>query len=247
MKGKVYLIGAGPGDPELITIKAQKLLRKADVLLYDRLVTEGILENIPQNCEKIYVGKYPGEASATQERINELLVDRAMKGGNIVRLKGGDPFLFGRGGEEALVLKKAGIEFEIIPGITSAIAVPAYAGIPVTQRHISSSVAIITGHEASSKRISTVNWESLARSVDTIVIMMGIRNMKRITGKLIEGGRDPETPVAVIEKGTTKNQRITVGTLANIEKKCVESGVKPPAIIIIGNVVELRKELNWID
>lgn len=247
MKGKVYLVGSGPGDPELITVKAQRLLREADVLLYDRLVTPEILENVPDSCEKVYVGKHPGEAGATQERIHELMIKYAKKGGTIVRLKGGDPFLFGRGGEEALLLKEAGIEYEIVPGITSAIAVPAYAGIPVTQRHVASSVAFITGHEASTKRVGTVDWEGLANSVDTIVVLMGIRNMAAIMERLVKGGRDPDTPVAVIEKGTTKDQRTIQGTIKNIHEKTVEAGIKPPAITIIGNVVNLRKELRWID
>ncbi|MCW4048119.1 MAG: uroporphyrinogen-III C-methyltransferase [Candidatus Bathyarchaeota archaeon] len=247
VKGKVYLVGSGPGDPELITVKAKRLLGEADVLLYDRLVTDDILALVPEKCEKIYVGKHPGEASATQERIHELMVDRANKGGVIVRLKGGDPFLFGRGGEEALVLCEAGIAFEVVPGITSAISVPAYAGIPVTQRHVASSVAFITGHEASTKRVGTVDWERLANSVDTLVVMMGIRNMPAIMERLVKGGRDPDTPVAVIEKGTTEGQRTITGTISTIVGKTCEAGIKPPAITIIGKVVDLRKELRWFD
>jgi len=216
-KGKVYLVGSGPGDPELITVKAHRLLSNADVLLYDRLVTEGILNIVPEKCEKVYVGKHPGEASSTQERINKLLVEKAQHGGTIVRLKGGDPFL------------------------------PAYAGIPVTQRHMASSVAFITGHEASSKKEGTVDWESLAKNVDTLVVLMGITNMKVIMDKLIKGGKDPATPVAVIEKGTTPHQKTVVGTIKDIHVKTYNAGIKPPAITIIGEVVTLREELNWFE
>jgi uroporphyrinogen III methyltransferase/synthase len=246
-KGKVYLVGSGPGDPDLITVKAHRLLGEADVLLYDRLVTEEILSIVPKKCEKIYVGKHPGEASATQERINQLLVEKAQHGGTIVRLKGGDPFLFGRGGEEGQVLNAAGIDFEIVPGITSAISVPAYAGIPVTQRHVASSVAFITGHEASSKYEGTVDWESLAKNVDTLVVLMGITNMPIIMDKLMKGGKDPATPVAVIEKGTTPQQRTVVGIIKDIHEKSYNAGIKPPAITIIGEVVNLREELNWFE
>ena len=246
-KGKVYLVGSGPGDPELITVKAHRLLSNADVLLYDRLVTEGILNIVPEKCEKVYVGKHPGEASSTQERINKLLVEKAQHGGTIVRLKGGDPFLFGRGGEEGQVLNAAGIDFEVVPGITSAISVPAYAGIPVTQRHMASSVAFITGHEASSKKEGTVDWESLAKNVDTLVVLMGITNMQVIMDKLMKGGKDPATPVAVIEKGTTPHQKTVVGTIKDIHVKAYNAGIKPPAITIIGEVVTLREELNWFE
>ena len=185
MVGKVYIVGAGPGDPELITIKAARLIRSADVILYDRLVSEETISLAKEGCELIYVGKHPGESSTTQERINEMLVEKAQEGGSIVRLKGGDPFLFGRGGEEAQVLSREGISYEVVPGITSAISVPAYAGIPVTQRHIASSVAFITGHEASTKTKGTVEWERIAQSVDTLVVMMGIRNLGNIAERLI--------------------------------------------------------------
>ena len=247
MVGKVYLVGAGPGDPELITVKAARLIGSADVILHDRLVSEETISLAKEGCEIIYVGKHPGESSTTQERINEMLVEKAREGRNIVRLKGGDPFLFGRGGEEAQVLSREGISYEVVPGITSAISVPAYAGIPVTQRHIASSVAFITGHEASTKTKGTVEWEMIARSVDTLVVMMGIRNLGNITERLINGGRDPKTPVAIIEKGTTKKQRTITGTLETIEVKARVEAIKPPAITIIGNVVNLREELRWIE
>jgi len=247
MVGKVYIVGAGPGDPELITIKAARLIRSADVILYDRLVSEETISLAKEGCELIYVGKHPGESSTTQERINEMLVEKAQEGGSIVRLKGGDPFLFGRGGEEAQVLSREGIPYEVVPGITSAISVPAYAGIPVTQRHIASSVAFITGHEASTKTKGTVEWERIAQSVDTLVVMMGIRNLGNIAERLINGGRDPKTPVAIIEKGTTKLQKTITGTLETIEVKARIEGIKPPAITIIGKVVNLREELRWIE
>jgi uroporphyrin-III C-methyltransferase len=245
--GKVYIVGAGPGDPELITIKAARLIGSADVILYDRLVSEETISLAKEGCELIYVGKHPGESNTTQERINEMLVEKAQEGGSIVRLKGGDPFLFGRGGEEAQVLSREGISYEVVPGITSAISVPAYAGIPVTQRHIASSVAFITGHEASTKTKGTVEWERIAQSVDTLVVMMGIRNLGNIVERLINGGRDPKTPVAIIENGTTKKQRTITGTLETIEVKARIEGIKPPAITIIGKVVNLREELRWIE
>jgi len=244
---KVYLVGSGPGNSGLLTVKAYNLLKECDVLLYDRLVTDEILDLVPEKCEKVYVGKHPGEASATQERINELLVEHGKKGGIVVRLKGGDPFVFGRGGEEAIVLSEAGVPFEVVPGITSAISVPAYAGIPVTHRNVSASVAFITGHEAETKKESSVDWHGLANSVDTLVVLMGIRNMPHIMKKLMDAGRSPDTPVAVIEKGTTIDQRTITGTIKDIHNKTVEANVKPPAITIIGNVVELRKEISWFE
>ena len=247
MVGKVYIVGAGPGDPELITVKAARLIGGADVILYDRLVSEETLSFAREGCELIYVGKHPGEPSTPQERINEMLVERAREGGSVVRLKGGDPFLFGRGGEEAQVLSSEGIPYEIVPGITSAISVPAYAGIPVTQRHVASSVAFITGHEASTKKKGTVEWEMIAKSIDTLVVMMGVGNLGNIASRLSTGGRDPETPVALIEKGTTKDQKTITGTLETIAEIARVQGVKPPAIIIIGKVVNLREELRWIE
>jgi uroporphyrinogen III methyltransferase/synthase len=247
IEGKVYLVGSGPGDPGLLTVKASQILKECDVLLYDRLVTDDILDIVPENCEKIYVGKHPGEASSTQEEINKLLVDRGRKGGVVVRLKGGDPFLFGRGGEEAIKLREAGISFEVIPGISSAIAVPAYAGIPVTHRNLSSSVAFITGHESETKENSSVNWIGLANCVDTLVVLMGIGNMPAIMKRLTEAGRSPDTPVAVIEKGTTPNQRTIVGTIETIHEKTLKARVSPPALTIIGKVVELRREISWFE
>jgi uroporphyrinogen III methyltransferase/synthase len=243
--GKVYLVGAGPGDPELLSIKAVKTLEKADVVLYDRLVAKQVLNLIPKDAEKIYVGKIPGKCRITQDEINEILIREARKGKIVVRLKDGDPFLFGRGGEEVQALRSAGITFEVVPGITSALAVPAYAGIPLTHRGYASSLAIVTGHEDPTKPRSRVNWERLATAVDTIVVLMGVKTLENIINRLISGGRDPETSIAIIECGTTANQRVTAGTLRDIVQKAEERKVKPPAVIVIGEVVKLRKELSW--
>jgi uroporphyrin-III C-methyltransferase len=243
-KGKVYLVGAGPGDPELLSIKALKILEKADVVIYDRLITRAILRLFPEKAEKIYVGKRCGKHSINQDKINEILIEEARKGKVVVRLKGGDPFLFGRGGEEAQELLKASIQFEVVPGITSALAVPAYAGIPLTHRKYASSLAIVTGHEDPTKPQARVKWEKLATSVDTVVVLMGIKNLESIVKHFLNGGRDPETSIAIIEHGTTTKQRTTIGTLSNISQKASEMKVKPPAIIVIGDVVKLRKELS---
>ncbi|MBQ03571.1 uroporphyrinogen-III C-methyltransferase [Candidatus Bathyarchaeota archaeon] len=241
------MVGAGPGDPELITVKAARLIKDADVILYDRLISNDTLNLAKDVCELIYVGKHPGEPSISQERINKILVEKAKEGGSVVRLKGGDPFIFGRGGEEAQFLSGEGIPYEIVPGITSAISVPAYAGIPLTQRHISSSVAFITGHEASTKTEETIDWEKISQSVDTLVVMMGVRNLRGIVQRLLSGGKDPETPVALIEKGTMADQRTITGTLGTIEAKARAEDIKAPAITIIGRVVELREEIRWVE
>jgi len=244
-KGIVYLVGAGPGDPDLLTIKADKIIKKADVIVYDRLLAKKIIETFPINAEKIYVGKESGTHIVPQDQISEILIKKANEGKTVVRLKGGDPFLFGRGGEEAIELKKVGIKFVIVPGITSALAVPAYAGIPVTHRHYASSVTFVTGHEESDKKRDTVNWEKLATATDTLVILMGVKRMKIITDAIIKGGRDRKTPAAAIEWGTTKNQRIVEGVLEDIADKIVLNNVKSPALIIIGEVVKMRKMLSW--
>ena len=245
-KGKVYLVGAGPGDPDLISVKALKNLNKADIVVYDRLISKAILRLIPEKTSKIYVGKQTGIHTVPQEEIGKILVNEASKGNNVVRLKGGDPFLFGRGGEEAQALHKAKISFEVVPGITSAIAVPTYAGIPLTHREYSSSVAIVTGHENPKKPKSQVRWEKLATAVDTIVVVMGVKRIDSIVKNLIDAGKDPKTNVAIIDEGTTNRQKMIFGHLNNIAQKTVKKRVKPPAIIIIGNVVKLRKELSWI-
>lgn len=244
-KGIVYLVGAGPGNPRLLTLEALKILKKAEVVVYDNLVTGEILKLSPDTAEKIFVGKQSGSHPVPQDDINAILVAKGLKGKKVVRLKGGDPLLFGRGGEEAEELKKHGVKFIIIPGITSALAVPAYAGIPVTHRKYSSSVAIVTGHENPTKVEKKVQWAKLAVAVDTIVVLMGVENLAGIAEELIKGGRNPKTEVAIIESGTTSKQRITKGTLDNIASIAVKHKVNPPAVIVIGDVVGLQNELSW--
>ena len=244
-KGKVYLVGAGPGDQGLLTTKAQEILKRADVIVYDRLIARQILQGLPKRIVKIYVGKRSGTHSIPgQDAIPNILVTNAEKGKLVVRLKGGDPFLLGRGGEEAQKLREAGVDFEVVPGITSALAVPAYAGIPVTHRKYASSVAIVTGHE-DPKKSKRVDWNKLATAVDTIVILMGIDNLQPILKSLVEGGRNPETPVAIVERGTTRRQRVTVGKIRTMAAQAVERRIAAPAVIIVGDVVSLQKELAW--
>ena len=243
--GKVYLIGAGPGDPGLLTIKAKQILARADVIVYDRLIAKRILQELPKRIVKIYVGKQSGGNSIPgQDAIPRILATNAKKGKLVVRLKGGDPFLFGRGGEEIQKLRQEGVDFEVVPGITSALAVPAYAGIPVTHRKYASSLAIVTGHEDPGKS-KKVDWKKLATAVDTIVILMGVSNLQAILQSLIDGGRSAETPVAIVERGTTKRQRITAGTIQTMTEQAVERRIQSPAVIIIGDVVNLQKELSW--
>ncbi|MCJ7792175.1 MAG: uroporphyrinogen-III C-methyltransferase [Dehalococcoidia bacterium] len=243
-RGKVFLVGAGPGDQELLTVKAVEVLRKADVVIYDRLVSKSILELAPKTTKMIYVGKSSGKHELPQEKINELLISAALDGKKVVRLKGGDPFLFGRGGEEAEALADNNIDFEVVPGVTSALVVPAYAGIPLTHRDYASSVAIVTGHRAgNAERI--VNWSKLASAVDTIVILMGVESLESIATKLMGGGLDPNVPVAVIERGTSKRQRSLIGRLGTIASEAKERNVKPPAVIVIGEVVNLGRKLSW--
>ncbi len=243
-RGKVFLVGAGPGDPELLTLKALKVLRKADVIFYDHLVPRAVLKLAPERVKKIYVGKQPRRPTISQSRIHEILIAAAREGKTVVRLKGGDPLLFGRGGEEAQELQRSGIQFEVVPGITSALAAPAYAGIPLTHRDYASSVAIVTGHEATEKSRGRVEWERLATAADTIVVLMGVERLGEIAKRLMGGGRDPETPVAIIEWGATRRQRVTVGALCDIEETASQRAVAPPAVIVVGGVVELQKELS---
>jgi uroporphyrinogen III methyltransferase/synthase len=245
--GKVYLVGAGPGDPGLISQKGAECLAKAEVVVYDRLLDERLLNLAPPNAETIYVGKTAGKHSKKQSEINKLLIDRAKKGKRVIRLKGGDPFVLGRGGEEAEALKDKGIPFEIVPGVSSVVAVPAYAGIPLTHREMASSFAVITGHEADSKGVSSINWAKLATAVDTLVFLMGMKNLPEITAKLIENGRSPDTPVAVIQNGTSADQKTVVGNLENIAAKAEEADLSPPAVIIVGEVVKLGERLRWFD
>ncbi|MFZ2412045.1 MAG: uroporphyrinogen-III C-methyltransferase [Candidatus Methanoperedens sp.] len=244
MTGKVYLVGSGPGDPELLTIKAKRLIESAEVVLYDQLPGEAILNMLPESAEKIDVGKYAGNHKLSQWQINELLVKRAKEGKLVVRLKGGDPYLFGRGGEEAQVLVKEGVEVEIVPGITSAIAVPAYAGIPITHRDYASMVIFITGHEDPDKEDTALDWELLARFQGTLVILMGVSMLPRNVKELVKHGKSIDTPVAVIERGTRPDQRVTIGTLADIVGLCKQRKVKAPAITVIGDVVKLHHELT---
>ncbi len=244
--GKVYLVGAGPGDLGLLTLRGLELLKKADVVIYDRLVSKSILKTIPARTRKIFVGKSSGKHHFPQESINRLMIGEASKGNSVVRLKGGDPFIFGRGGEEAQALYKTSIPFEFVPGVSSASAVPAYAGIPLTHRDYSSSVAIVTGHEGHGKEGMPVDWEMLAKSVDTLVILMGVSSLPSIIGDIIRGGRRKDTPVAIIENGMTRSQRVTVGTLRDIVAKARKDKAKPPAVVVIGEVVKLRRELAWL-
>jgi uroporphyrinogen III methyltransferase/synthase len=243
-RGKAFLVGAGPGDPKLLTIKAFELLKEADVVIYDRLVSEAILKLVPKTAEKIYVGKSSKKHELTQEKITELLIKKALEGKKVVRLKGGDPFLFGRGGEEAEALVEQGIAFEVVPGVTSAIAAPAYAGIPLTHRDYASSVAIVTGHRAENAARS-VNWADIAGSVDTIVILMGVGELEVTAKQLVDGGLNPNTPVALIEWGTLKQQRILTGKIGTIAEEAEKKNVKPPAVIVIGEVVNLGRKLSW--
>ncbi|GHO44893.1 uroporphyrinogen-III C-methyltransferase [Ktedonospora formicarum] len=243
--GKVFLMGAGPGDPELITVKGLRCLRKADIVLYDRLAAPELLEETHSSALRIFVGKEPHHHTFKQHEINALLVSYAREGKLVVRLKGGDPYVFGRGGEEALALQQAGIPFEIIPGITSAIAVPAAAGIPVTHRAYASSFTIVTGHEASSPDEGhNVNWEALAALGGTIVVLMGVRALPRLTQRMIEAGMDSHMPAAIIQEGTTSQQRTLVATLASIADKAREQQFANPALTIIGEVVSLSQQLQ---
>jgi len=240
--GKVYLIGAGPGDPGLMTVRGLQLLRAAQVVVYDQLVNPVLLEEVAVKAERIFVGKQAGKHCIAQSEINEVLIGYATRGIDVVRLKGGDPFVFGRGGEEAEALADAGIPFEIVPGVSSAVAVPAYAGIPLTHRDFASSFAVVTGHEAL-KAKSSVDWSKLATAVDTLVILMGLHNLPAIVAKLRANGCPVETPVAVIRQGTTENQQAAIGTLADIVEK--SAGLKAPALIVVGAVVKLQRKLDW--
>ena len=247
MAGMVYLVGAGPGDYRLISIKAVDCLKQADVVVYDRLADDRILQWAPDEAEYIYVGKASSNHTMKQEDINQLLVDKARDGKTVVRLKGGDPFVFGRGGEEALLLQENGLPFEIVPGITSAISVPAYAGIPVTHRAVATSFAVVTGHEDPTKASSNMRWEHLATGVDTLVFLMGVANLPHITKQLIANGRPAATPAAVIRWGTKPEQRVLMTTVGTAAEDVAKAQLKPPAIFIVGEVVRLREKLQWFD
>lgn len=242
MTGKVYLVGSGPGGLGLLTAKAREVIDAADVVLYDQLPGEDVLETLPESAEKIDVGKYGGHHTMKQADIEALLVEKAKAGGTVVRLKGGDPFMFGRGGEEMETLRAHGIAVEIVPGVTSGIAVPECVGIPVTHRSWASQVTFVTGHEDPEKEVSSLDWKWLAGSPGTIVIFMGVKNLAVIAGLLIENGKPPETKIAVIENGFRTNQRATCATLADIGEVAARTGLRPPAIIVIGEVVSLYRD-----
>ena len=245
-KGKVYLVGAGPGDETLLTIRALDLIQKADVVLYDRLVSKKIISFIPKSTKKVYVGRSVGDDTTHQDTTNVLMIKYALEKKSVVRLKGGDPIIFGRGGEEAEYLKERNIKYEIIPGVTSGIGSATYFGIPLTHRKHSSSVVFVTGHDDPQKnKNQAVKWEKLAKSVDTIVIMMGLSNLHVICKRLIKGGLDKKIPVAVIQNGTMPNQKIVIGNLSNIAKLVERHEIKPPTNIIIGKVVDLSKTIAW--
>ncbi len=245
MNGKVYLVGAGPGDPGLVTVKALKLLSRGDVIIYDQLASPELLREARPGAEVIYVGKQAGAHTLPQGGINQLLVDKAKAGLTVVRLKGGDPFVFGRGGEEAEALAAAGIPFEVVPGVTSAVAVPAYAGIPVTHRDYTTLVTFITGHEDPTKAASSIPWDNLGQNPGTLVFLMGVKNLAENCRRLVKAGRSPETPAALIQSGTLPSQRTVTGTLATIAAVAGAAGLAPPAILVVGGVAELRDRLAW--
>ncbi|WP_018661676.1 uroporphyrinogen-III C-methyltransferase [Heyndrickxia acidiproducens] len=242
--GKVYLVGAGPGDPELITVKGLKAVQQADVILYDRLVNRLLLDEAHEGAKLVYCGKSPDRHSLSQETINSLLVKYAKQGNVVTRLKGGDPFIFGRGGEEAEYLRKNGISFEVVPGITSGSAAPAYAGIPLTHREYSSSVAFVSGAGKNGED-SGQNWEHLAKGADTLCIYMGVKHLPDICEQLLRHGRHPKTPVALVYCGTTDEQQTVTGNLENITTKA--KMIRNPAMIIIGDVVRLREKIQWYE
>lgn len=246
-KGKVYFVGAGPGDPGLITVRGRQCLARAEVIIYDRLLDPRMLEQFPPEAEAIYAGKSSGAHSMKQEQINDLIVEKALQGKIVVRLKGGDPFVFGRGGEEAEAVLAVGVPFEIVPGVTAAIAVPSYAGIPVTHRTLASSLAIVTGHEDPTKDNSSINWKKLATATDTIVFMMGVENLPKITKTLTDNGLSPETPAAVIARGASPRQRAVTGTVATIGDEVKKNKIAPPAVLVVGKVVGMREKLMWFE
>jgi uroporphyrinogen III methyltransferase/synthase len=246
-RGKVYLVGAGPGDPGLITIKGKECLERAEVVLYDYLANPALLKYVPTAAERIYVGRRGRGQYQNQAEINQLLIERARAGKLVVRLKGGDPFVFGRGGEEAEAVAAAGVDFEVVPGVTAAVAVPAYAGIPVTHRTMASTVTIVTGHEDAEKPSPVLEWPKLASTSGTLVFMMGMKNLPTIVANLLSEGRAPDTPVALVRWGTRAEQRTIVGTLMDIVGKAQAARFEPPTVIVVGEVVRLREQLNWFE
>ncbi|MBI4491839.1 MAG: uroporphyrinogen-III C-methyltransferase [Chloroflexi bacterium] len=246
-KGKVYLVGAGPGHPELITRRAVACLAAAEVVVYDRLIGPSVLELAPPRAERVYVGKEGGRHALSQPEINALLVRLGQEGRVVVRLKGGDPYLFGRGGEEALALLEAGLDFEVVPGVTSAIAAPAYAGIPVTHRGLASSLAIVTGHEDPEKDETALRWAQLATATDTLVFLMAMENLESIVERLLEHGRPGDEPAALVRWGTTPEQETLTARLDQLVDRAREAGLRPPAVLVVGRVVALRPQLAWYD
>ena len=242
----VYIVGAGPGDRKLITLKGVECLQRADVVIYDLLLNDALLEHCPAHTEKIQAPD-PRIRTTRQDELNHLLIEHAKAGKIVVRLKGGDPYIFGRGGEEAVALTEAGIPFEVVPGITSAIAASAYAGIPVTHRDYASSVAFVTGHSAALHPDSNINWAQLSTAVDTLVVYMGVAHLRKIVERLTAHGRDPQTPVSLVRVGTTPQQQVVQGTLTDIVEKVEEARLKSPAIIVVGEVNRLREQLRWFD
>jgi uroporphyrinogen III methyltransferase/synthase len=247
MKGIVYLVGSGPGDPKLISVKGVECLKEADVVVYDRLASQRILDYARPSAKMAYVGKKASEHFLEQDQINKLLADEAKKGKIVVRLKGGDPFIFGRGGEEALFLTENDIPFEIVPGISSAYSVPAYAGIPVTHRGVTSTVAFITGHEDPTKESTDIDWEKISTGAGTLVFLMGVNNLSKIVAQLLKYGRDKNTPVALIRWGTLPGQEVITGTLSDIVDVAKTKDFKPPAVIVVGDVIRLREQLAWFE
>ena len=245
MKGKVYLIGAGPGDPDLITLKGLSYLEKADVVVYDRLASPKLLDHIKRDAKLIYVGKASKNHIKTQDEINEIIYQEAKDGNLVVRLKGGDPYVFGRGGEEGIYLYDRGIEFEVVPGVTSAIGGLCYAGIPITHRDIATSFHVITGHLKDEEE--ELDWKSLSALKGTLVFLMGVSNLKNISENLMKNGKSKDTPAAIINWGTTSNQKTVVGRLSNIYDKAIEENIKPPSLIVVGDVVGLREKLNFFE
>ena len=245
--GRVILVGAGPGDPGLITVRGRDAIKRADVVVFDHLVCKELVDIAPANAKHIYVGKKVGKHTLKQEEINELLVHEARQGHSVVRLKGGDPFIFGRGAEECELLRDNGIEFEIVPGVSAAAAVPAYAGIPITCRDYSTSFIAVTGHEHACKEKSDVDWASIARVNGTLVIFMGVLNIERIANELMKNGKSPETPTAVIRWGTYSYQKTIIGSLSTIADQVKSANLRPPALIVVGEVVRFRESLNWFE
>ncbi len=243
--GKVYITGAGPGDPGLLTLNAKKALEEADVIIYDHLVTEECMRFCQESIRKIYVGKMRGKHTYPQEEINRMIAQEAETGHIVVRLKGGDPFIFGRGSEECLYLRERNIEFEVVPGISALSAVPAYAGIPLTHRNVSTHFTVVTGHERFGKEPLSVNWKALAEMGGTLVIYMGVTNIRGIANALMQHGRQPETPVSVIRWGTTPEQEEIAGTLDSIADQIEGINLRPPGLIIIGEVVRYHDQINW--